>query len=246
MLASKAARRQRRKAAGDHQRRDDGGADQRRANTGRLDHQRGHQREVESAERPGGEGQREKARHRGRRGFRHRQFGLDAAPGAGLSRRRFDDPGEGKHLGERHAEQHGIDEMGRPGRKGDEHARDQRAERETHERRHAVERGRPLRRRIGKERAKRRQRDARRDSLHRPRKDERLRRFSDEEQDERDRVEPKRHHDHRLAADIVRQARNRQKSRDHGERVSCEDERDRERGEAQGLTIEPVDRRWRA
>ena len=136
--------------------------------------------------------------------------------------------------------------MRRRGRKGHEHARDQRAERQTHERRHAVERGGPLRRRIGDERAKRRQRDARRDPLHGPRSDERAGGFSDEEQEKRDRVEPERQQDHRLAADIVRQARNRQKRGDHREGIDGEDERDRERGEAQRLAIEPVDRRRRA
>ena len=239
------ARRQRRKAAGDHQRRDDGGADKRRADSGRLDHERGHQREVESAERPGGEGQREKARHRGSRGFRHGQFGPDSAPGAGLSRRRFGDPGEDNHLSQRHDEQHGIDQMGWPGRKGDEHARNERAERETHERRHAVERGGPPWRRIDNERAKRRQRDARRNPLHGPRNDERRGGPSDEEQEKRGRVEPKRQQNHRLAADIVRKPRDRQKSGDHREGIDCEDERDRERGQAQRLTIESVDRRRR-
>jgi hypothetical protein len=46
-----------------------------------------------------------------------------------------------------------------------------------------------LRRRIGNERAKRRQRDARRDSLHRARSDERASGPRDEEQKKRDRVE---------------------------------------------------------
>ena len=135
--------------------------------------------------------------------------------------------------------------MRRPRRKGDEHARDQRAERETHERRHAVERGRPLRRRIGKKRAQRRQRDARGHALHGARGDERRGGFSDKEQDERDRVEPKRQHNHRLAADIIRQARNRQKRGDHREGIDGENEGDRERCQAQRLTIEPVDRRRR-
>jgi hypothetical protein len=136
--------------------------------------------------------------------------------------------------------------MRRPRRKGDEHARDERAERETDERRHAVERRGPLRRRIGNERAKRRQRDARRDPLHGARSDERRGGFSDKEHEQRDRVEPKRQRDHRLAPDIIRQARNRQKPGDHREGIDGEDEGDRERGEAQHLVIESVDRRRRA
>ena len=85
------------------------------------------------------------------------------------------------------------------------------------------------------------------DPLHGARSDERRRRIpATKNRRSATALSPSAVQDHRLAADIVRKARNGQKGTDHREGIDGEDEGDRERRQAQRLTIESVDRRRRA
>jgi hypothetical protein len=126
-------------AQGDeHQHRHRDRADEGRGQAGGGAHQRGHQRQIESTERPGPDIDWHSLGERPARLRRDAETRAQRGPGAGFSGRRLRHPGQGEDLQTGDGQQDEVDSLRRVGRESDEGARAERTDGQSAEGREAV------------------------------------------------------------------------------------------------------------